>query len=84
MEMQVMCNYNNDNKNVKVEGHRKSNGKCMHKVTISKNSIITNSFHSYAVPTSDNYTTIGHVGDVIEAVENKKTYLILEFNGILK
>lgn len=82
MGMQVMCNYNNDNKNIKIEGHRKSDGKCIHEVSIvpnsnlnkilSKDKILTNSFHSYAVANSGDYTTVGKVKDVIEAVEKQE------------
>lgn len=79
MGMQIMCNYNNENINIKVEGHRKKDTTCTHKVEISKKSnlysilrkekIDTNSFHSYAVPNSGDYSVVGKCGDVIEAIE---------------
>ena len=82
MGMQTMCCYNNENKNIRVEGHREKNGNCTHNVKIlpnsklftvlSKEEILTNSFHSYAVPNSGSYTVSAVVGDVIEAVEKKE------------
>ena len=81
MGMQTMCCYNNKNKNIRAEGHREKNGNCTHNVKIltnsklftilSKEEILTNSFHSYAVPNSGSYTVSAVVGDVIEAVEKK-------------
>ena len=39
---------------------------------LAKEEILTNSFHSYAVPNSGSYTVSAVVGDVIEAVEKKE------------
>lgn len=82
MGMQIMCNYNNDNKNYKVEGHRSSEENFKHEVTLDKKSklyeiiqeekILVNSFHSYTVQNSGSYTISALAdGKVIEAVEKK-------------
>ena len=81
MGMQAMCCYDNNNRNIRVDGHKEANGNCTHNVNIlpnsklfniiSKKEILTNSFHSYAVPNSGSYTVSAVVGDVIEAVEKK-------------
>ena len=81
MGMQVMCNYNNSNKNSKVENH-KCNRKYKHLVTIDKNSklftilkepkILVNSFHNYKVENSGSYTVAATCDNIIEAVEKKE------------
>ena len=57
MGMQVMCNYNNSNTNIKIEGHKKPDDEYVHSVSIDKNSklysiinednIKVNSLHGY-------------------------------------
>lgn len=81
MGMQVMCNYNNDNTNIKVEGHKKPDDEYVHNVEIIKNSklhdivqednIMVNSLHGYMVPNPGDYTVAAKSSDVIEAVEKK-------------
>ncbi len=81
MGMQVMCNYNNENRNIKVEGHKKPESEYVHDVTISKDSklfeiikeenIKVNSLHGYKVPNSGDYTICAKSNDVIEAIEKK-------------
>ena len=81
MGMQVMCNYNNDNKNIKIEGHKLPNEKYVHDVEIltdsklyeilKKANIKVNSLHGYKVPNSGDYTVCAKSGDVIEAIEKK-------------
>ena len=83
MGMQTMCNYNNDNSNLKIEdGSHKSENDYTHNVTINKNSklyqilnkenIMVNSFHNYKVSNSGDYKTVAVCDDVIEAVEKKE------------
>ena len=83
MGMQTMCNYNNDNYNLKIEdGSHKSENDYTHNVTINKNSklyqilnkenIMVNSFHNYKVSNSGDYKTVAVCDDVIEAVEKKE------------
>ena len=77
--MQVMCNYDNDNKNIKVEGHKSTDLDYRHDIEISKSSklfsiinkekIAVNSFHTYAVSNSGSYNVCAKANDVIEAVE---------------
>lgn len=81
--MQVMCNYDNDNKNIKVEGHRSTDSEFKHEVSVNSSSklfsivkeskLLVNSFHSYAVPNSGSYTVCAKANDVIEAVEKKNS-----------
>lgn len=81
MGMQTMCNYNNDNTNIKIENHY-SEEDYKHLVKINKNSklysilkkdeILVNSFHNYKVPNAGSYETVGFSDDIIEAVENKE------------
>ena len=81
--MQVMCNYDNDNKNIKVEGHRSTDSEFKHEVSVKNSSklfsivkeskLLVNSFHSYAVPNSGSYTICAKANDVIEAVEKKNS-----------
>jgi len=83
MGMQIMCNYNNDNKNIKIENHF-SETDYKHLVKINKNSklydilkkeeILVNSFHNYKVPNTGNYETVGITDNIIEAVEKKENY----------
>lgn len=80
MGMQVMCNYNNDNKNILIEddSHYSLND-YTHYVNIDKNSklykilneekILVNSFHHYKVSNSGNYKISAKSNDIIEAVE---------------
>lgn len=82
MGMQVMCNYNNDNKNIKVEGHKKPEEEYVHDVQIDKNSklysivnqehIKVNSLHGYTVPNAGDYTVVAKApNNIIEAIEKK-------------
>lgn len=82
MGMQVMCNYNNENKNIKIDGHKEPESEYVHDVTISRDSklfsiineenINVNSLHGYKVPNSGDYTVSAKSGDVIEAIEKKE------------
>lgn len=69
MGMQIICNYNNDNKNIRIRKHstiKSTNKVCKHNVTlisnsllydiIKKNKITVISNHSYAVPNSGDCT----------------------------
>lgn len=79
MGMQVMAQYNNDNKNVKVEGHQELDKKYVHNIKINKNSILfniiqkdnimVNSMHSYAISNSGEYNVVARCSSVIEAIE---------------
>ena len=81
MGMQVMCNYNNANQNIKVENHN-CNQKYKHLVNIDKNSrlfailkepkILVNSFHNYQVENSGTYNIAATCDNIIEAVEKKE------------
>lgn len=81
MGMQVMCNYNNDNINIKIEGHKKPDDQYVHQVNILKDSklyniineekIMVNSLHGYMVPNSGDYSIAAKSSNVIEAVEKK-------------
>ncbi len=81
MGMQIMCNYSNDNVNIKVEGHKKPDDEYVHDVTvykdsklhdiIEKDSIKVNSLHGYMVPNSGDYTVCAKSDNVIEAIEKK-------------
>ncbi|MBO5476439.1 MAG: gamma-glutamyl-gamma-aminobutyrate hydrolase family protein [Clostridia bacterium] len=82
MGMQVMCNYNNENINEKVEGHKEPKGNYLHDVTIDKNSklfdilqkesITVNSLHGYKVPNPGEYESTAFCdGNIIEAIEKK-------------
>lgn len=81
MGMQVMCNYNNGNKNEFIEGHKSPEEKYVHEVDIDTNSklysivgkskIKVNSLHRTKVPNSGEYTVSATASDVIEAVEKK-------------
>ncbi len=83
MGMQVMCNYNNDNKNKKIETNfHNSQKNYKHLVNIDENSklftilkekqILVNSFHSYQVENSGSYKIAATCEKVIEAVEKKQ------------
>ena len=83
MGMQTMCNYNNNNINIKIEdGSHKSDDDYVHYVKIKKDSklyeilgedkILVNSFHNYQVPNSGDYKTVGICDNIIEAVEKKE------------
>ena len=81
MGMQTMCNYNNDNINIKIENHY-SDSNYKHLVKIDKTSklyeilntdeILVNSFHNYKIPNTGSYVSSGYSDDVIEAVEKKE------------
>ena len=81
MGMQVMCNYNNSNRNIKVEGHKKPDDEYVHNVNISKSSklfniinqeeIKVNSLHGYMVPNSGEYSISAKCDNVIEGIEKK-------------
>lgn len=81
MGMQLMCNYNNNNKNVKVENHKEPNLNYVHNINISKDSILfniikkdkinVNSLHNYTVPNSGDYEVCGKCNNIIEAIEKK-------------
>jgi len=82
MGMQVMCNYNNDNKNIFIDGHRDLSKDYVHSVEILKNTklheiigedkIMVNSIHKTTVPNSGDYTISALAkGNIIEAVEKK-------------
>lgn len=78
MGMQVMCNYNNENRNIFIDGHKKTD-KYVHDVHIDKSSklysiigkedITVNSIHRTKVPNSGEYKVVATCGDVIEAIE---------------
>lgn len=80
MGMQIMCNYNNDNKNIKITEHFE----VTHKVKINKNSklykilnktnINVNSLHNYKVLNSGSYKVSATCGDVIEAIEKENPF----------
>ena len=80
MGMQVMCNYNNDNENIKIEdGLHYEDIPYKHDIDINKDSILydvlkeeninVNSFHRYKVSNSGSYKISAKNNDVIEAVE---------------
>ena len=79
MGMQIMCNYNNDNKNIKIEDGIDRSEMFNHDLTINKDSILyniigkenitVNSFHKYKVSNSGSYKVSATNKDVIEAVE---------------
>lgn len=82
MGMQVMCNYNNENINEKVDGHKEPKGNYIHDVTINKDSklydiiqkenITVNSLHGYKVPNSGEYKATAFCDNtIIEAIEKK-------------
>ena len=81
MGMQVMCNYNNDNKNIKIEGHKEPTSTYVHNVEIDKKSklynilqkedILVNSLHGYRVPNAGEYTIVAKCNNIIEAVEKE-------------
>ena len=83
MGMQTMCNYNNNNINIKIiDGSHKSEEDYVHKVKINKDSklfkilnkeeILVNSFHNYQVSNCGSYEVVGICDDIIEAVEKKE------------
>lgn len=83
MGMQTMCNYNNNNINIKIiDGSHKSEEDYVHKVKINKDSklfkilnedeILINSFHNYQVSNSGSYEVVGVCDNIIEAVEKKE------------
>lgn len=80
MGMQVMCNYNNDNTNIKIENDSHySLDDYKHKVKIDKDSklfkilneeeILVNSLHHYKVKNSGDYKIVATNEDMIEAIE---------------
>lgn len=86
MGMQVMCNYDNDNKNIKIEDGIDRNEPFNHNVNIDKNSIlydilneeniVVNSYHCYKVSNSGSYRVSARNNDVIEAVEKDNNFNI--------
>ena len=87
MGMQIMCNYNNDNKNIKLEdnSHQQPDKEYVHEVIIDKNSylyeiikeekILVNSRHNYTVANSGSYKVVG-TNKIIEAVEKEGSFNI--------
>ena len=82
MGMQVMCNYNNDNRNIFIEGHKDLEHDYVHSVNIipgtklydivGKSKIMVNSIHRTKVPNAGDYTVSARAeGDIIEAIEKK-------------
>ena len=83
MGMQIMCNYNNENRNIKNEtnGHYSQNN-YKHLVKIDNSSklfniikekeILVNSLHNYHVPNSGSYQAVAYCDDIIEAIEKKE------------
>lgn len=81
MGMQVMCNYNNENKNTKIEGHKEPNAEYVHTVSINKDSLLyniiekdeinVNSLHGYMVPNSGDYEISAKCNDIIEGIEKR-------------
>ena len=80
MGMQVMCNYNNDNKNIKIENESHyEDALYKHDVNINKDSILysilekdnimVNSYHKYKVSNNGSYKISATKDDIIEAVE---------------
>ena len=80
MGMQIMCNYNNDNKNIKIEDGIDRSEMFDHDLTINKDSILynitVNSFHKYKVSNSGSYKVSAKNNDIIEAVEKEGTFNI--------
>lgn len=89
MGMQIMCNYDNDNKNILNENkiHKSENMNEVHEVTLDKNSKLfsiikketfqVNSNHNYHVPNSGSYKTVGKSFDnLIEAIEKENGFNI--------
>jgi len=86
MGMQIMCNYNNDNKNIKIEDGIDRSEMINHNLTIDKDSILyniigkeeieVNSFHRYKVSNSGSYKVSARNNDVIEAVEKEGKFNI--------
>ncbi len=87
MGMQIMCNYDNDNQNIKLEDDsHHSNDDYKHEVNINKDSklyeilnkenIKVNSYHRYKVANSGSYKVSAKCGDVIEAVEKEGRFNI--------
>ena len=82
MGMQVMCNYNNDNKNIFIEGHKDLQKEYVHSVNIipgtklydiiGEEKIMVNSIHRTKVPNSGDYSISAKAeGDIIEGIEKK-------------
>lgn len=81
--MQMMCNYNNDNKNIPNtdQMHSYKHLDYVHDITLDKNSKLysiikennfkVNSMHNYHVPNSGDYDIVGYADGIIEAVEKK-------------
>lgn len=88
MGMQVMCNYKNNNKNIKIENHN-SDSNYKHLVKIDKNSrlfdilkeseILVNSLHNYKVSNEGDYDAVGFNEDTIEAIEKKENLFNIGF-----
>lgn len=87
MGMQVMCNYDNDNKNIKIEdGSHSSNDIYKHDVNILRDSklyeiigsdsIKVNSYHNYKVSSSGSYRVSAICDGIIEAVEKEGRFNI--------
>ena len=82
MGMQTMCNYNNENRNIFIEGHKDLEHNYVHSVNIlpgtklydivGKSKIMVNSIHRTKVPNAGDYTISARAeGDIIEAIEKK-------------
>ena len=81
MGMQIMCNYDNNNVNIKIEDGIDRSKIFDHNISIDKNSILydilkeenikVNSFHKYKVSNSGSYKVCARNNDVIEAVEKE-------------
>ena len=80
MGMQIMCNYNNENQNIKIEDDSHySTELYKHNIKIDKNSklyeipneeeITVNSWHHYCVANSGSYEIAAKHNNIIEAVE---------------
>lgn len=82
MGMQTMCNYNNENKNIFIEGHKDLTKDYVHSVNIipgtklydiiGETKIMVNSIHRTKVPNSGDYSVCAKAeGDIIEGIEKK-------------
>lgn len=89
MGMQLMCNYENGNKNLpnETDRHKQLDEDFVHEVTIDTNSILysivkeqtfpVSSIHSYHVQNSGNYRAVGYSDDgLLEAIEKDGVFNI--------
>ena len=83
MGMQTMCNYNNENKNIFIEGHKDLEKEYVHFVNIipgtklydivGEEKIMVNSIHRTKVPNSGDYSISAKAeGNIIEGIEKKE------------